>query len=236
MRIDNLIPDPEAMLAMSPAELAGVILIQWQEQGSSSKEHQGNFSGSNSVKEYDGRFKVEAQLALMEAWVFLINAGLLIPAPENTNNWYVLSRLGRKIKTKQEFDSFLHSKVFPKNSLHPEISSKTFSLFLSGDYETAIFKAYKLVEIAVRDSCNEDFAALYGVDLMRKAFHPKNGPLTIQTEPEAEKEALMHLFAGAVGRFKNPSSHRHVPIDSPQETIEILSFASHLLRIIDDRA
>lgn len=172
----------------------------------------------------------------MEAWTFLVNEGLLIPEPGNTNNWHVLSRLGRRIKTKQDFDSFLQSRLFPKDSLHSELVNKVFSLFLSGDYETAIFKAYKIVKVAVRDGCGEDFEALYGVDLMRKAFHPKNGPLTDQSEPEPEKEALMHLFAGAVGRFKNPSSHKHIPIDNPQETIEILSFASHLLRIIDDRA
>lgn len=235
MQIFKIISDPEALLAMSPAELSGIILENIQLQGERYKEHPGNFTNEARVQGYDRKYQRDAQIALMEAWSFLVNEGLLIPEPGNTGNWHILSRLGRSIKTKQEYESFLHSSLFPKNSIHPDITNKVFSLFLSGDYETAIFKAYKLVEVAVRDACGPDFALYYGVDLMRKAFNPTTGPLTIQSEPVAEKESLMHLFSGAIGRFKNPSSHRHVAINNPQETIELLQFASHLLRIVDDR-
>lgn len=54
-------------------------------------------------------------------------------------------------------------------------------------------------------------------------------------QEEAEREALMHLFAGAVGSYKNPHSHRNVPMEDAGEATEIVMLASHLLRIVDAR-
>lgn len=77
---------------------------------------------------------------------------------------------------------------------------------------------------------------MIGTDLMRAAFHPETGPLTDPTLPKGERKSLAHLFAGAIGSYKNPSSHRTVTIVDRVEAGEMLILSSHLLRIVEDRA
>ena len=77
----------------------------------------------------------------------------------------------------------------------------------------------------------------HGTDLMRAAFRvTKNsataGPLTDLSLPAGEQEAMGHLFAGAFGLYRNSTAHRYVPTE-PEEAVEVIMFASQLLRIVD---
>src|SRR5262249_7924546 len=122
----------------------------------------------------------------------------------------------------------------PRTLLHPALTTKVVAEFIRGDYDTAVFQAFKEVEVAVRAKgkfSNTDI----GVPLMRKAFDAKTGPLSDANAVEAEREATAHMVAGAMALFKNPQSHRKVPITDPGEAVELLLIASHLLRIVDTR-
>lgn len=69
---------------------------------------------------------------------------------------------------------------------------------------------------------------------MRKAFHVEKGNLMDENQPPAEKQARSDLFAGAIGAYKNPGSHRDVDFTA-EEGVELITFASYLLRIVDFR-
>jgi uncharacterized protein (TIGR02391 family) len=124
--------------------------------------------------------------------------------------------------------------VFPRELLHSVIVDRVWTALARGECDVAVFYAFRAVEESVRRAGG--FAESdVGTVLMRKAFDSKNGPPTKASDPDAEREALAHLFAGAIGSYKNPHSHRTVTITDRNEAQEMVLPASHLLRIVDAR-
>jgi uncharacterized protein (TIGR02391 family) len=227
MRLAELVPDVDVLLAMPPEELAAYVLrvIPLDHLHS-----QTDIALHQNLTEYP-RERIEAiRTAIMEAWQSLITQGLVVSSADAGSTYFV-SRRGRNALNTQVYADLQRASVFPRGTLHPAIAASTYNLFIRGSYDTAVFEAFRAVEVSVRAAARLA-ATDFGVALMRRAFDPQNGPLTDPNEPAAERQALSDLFAGAIGRFKNPTSHRHIQITDPAEAVEMISFASHLLRLI----
>ena len=224
-------PPPKEILHMEPEELAPFVLrhLQKQQPGTLNRY---NFTLQNDreLSEALGRDYERYAKRLMEAWVWLEREGLVAPMPGQNDTWMYVTERGSKIVTAENFAAYRQASLFPGH-FDPVLVRMVRPLFLRGDYETAVFRALKEVEVRVRAKgifTNDDF----GVDLMKKAFGP-NGPLTDKNAPKAEQDRVRELFTGALGAFKNPTSHREVRFDNPAEVIDVLSLANQLLRIVD---
>ena len=243
IELTQAVPDSDVLLAMEPEELGAKLLFLLRKRAI-----RGPFILSNFILElwpynpmpgqaspYPANRKDEIDLALAEAWSWLIAQGLLVIAPSAVSTpAYVPSRRARKFADETEFPKFAAARMLQKEALHPRIATDVWIEFMRGKFDIAVLLSMKAVEVAVREASGLP-SDLVGVPLMREAFKPKSGPLADHTSEKGEQEARSALFAGAIGSYKNPQSHRDVNLDDPVEALEIVMLANHLLRIVDSR-
>lgn len=236
--IKTVFPDPKVAVELEPEELAGPLLealCRYEGGPGINMNHRGNFINSGHLGDYAGEYLDQILKAMTEAWIWLEREGLIAPQPEQYNqDWRYITKRGRDFRKMGDVQKFKAANLFPPKIFDPTLSSKTRSAFLRGDYDTAVFQAFKEVEVRIRKLTGAG-AGDYGPDFMRKAFNVNNGPLTDTTQLPAERQAMSDLFAGAIGSFKNPGSHRDVNFDDPAEVAELIMLADLLIRIAERR-
>jgi uncharacterized protein (TIGR02391 family) len=229
MSWNDLVQNKEVLLALQAEEIAGHLLEHFHGLAKNDR-----FLHPNNVANSLKALGEETQIAVMEAWAWLVREGLVVPAINVVSSGaYQVSRRGERLRTSKDVDAWRNANWLPKDMLHAVIVEKIWSAFIRGEYDTAVFQAFKEVEVATRAKGSFTPTDL-GVALMRKAFDPAKGPLSNLSDPVSEREALASLFAGAIGSYKNPGSHRHVAIGA-RDAAEMIVLASHLLYIVDSR-
>lgn len=243
--LNEIIPDPEVLIALEPEELGLRMLpalARWPAwQGLLSartfteKHARPNAPGQGTAigGPYPPQFRAEIGQAIREAWQWLVGSALLLPSPTHESA-YVLSRRAEQIARAEDPVRAHAPATLRKDALNASIRDDVWSLFQRGKYDTAVFEAMKAVEIGVRAAARAS-NELVGIKLMRMAFHPEHGPLTDLTVDSGERFARSELFSGVIGSYKNPQSHRHVALSDPNEAAELILLANHLLRIVAER-
>ena len=125
--------------------------------------------------------------------------------------------------------------LFDKMQFHPKVVETSKSLFETGHYAQAIFEAFKAINNFVKEKTGQ---SLDGRDLMAKVFREQD-PLIklnkLKTRSERdEQEGFKFLFMGAMVGIRNPKAHDNVIQTDPYKTLEYLSFASLLMRRIEE--
>lgn len=237
--LERFFPEPEILLQLKPEELAIPLLrclINEEEAEHDNNLVRENFFGIAIHERFGGEQSTEVAKAITEAWLWLEREIMIAPRPEPGAGriMYVTER-GKQLAEQSDIYAYIRSNLIPRGVLDPRLADKIQHLFIRGDYDTAVFQAFKEVEIRVRKAAGLP-DTLLGTDLMRRAFHPNNGELTDNNQHPSERQALSDLFAGAIGLFKNPSSHRDVDWGDPGECAELIYLANRLLRIVEKHA
>ncbi len=133
--------------------------------------------------------------------------------------------------------------LFGRYDFHPNVNKVAFKQFEDGYYKEAIQNALveviEQVKIRTKRPANTNGRELDGDDLMNRIFGCDNQVPMIKFNAlrtsldKAEQRGLMYLFKGIVG-VRDRKAHLNFIQKDPLKTIEYLSLASLLMRLLDE--
>lgn len=126
-----------------------------------------------------------------------------------------------------------HRPVAPVDP-HPLITEAAGALYRNGHYAQAVFEAFKVIEVRVRDMTGSDEV---GAKLMGEAFGGDNPTYSLtqrsRTIGRDEQEGRTLMLMGAMRAVRNLGGHEQE--DMEQVTaVELLGLASQMMRWLDD--
>jgi uncharacterized protein (TIGR02391 family) len=228
--IEQTIPDAQDVIALPIDDLAMRVLRHFAESENVNRHNLTNkpaWSGHGSGKELD-----EMMQALAEAYDWLERHGLVARKPAGGNSeWAFITRMGHKVLKDRSGLAAIRAGQRLEVDLHPSIEQTARQQFLLGEFDLAVLAALREVEARVRALSGAGDSEI-GMKLMADAFKD-GGPLRDPQMDKGEADAMMALFRGAIGTFKNPTSHRPIEYDDPTLASEIVLLADLLMRLLD---
>lgn len=229
------LPDPEELLIL-PVEQVAMHLLKRLATHPNNTFRATKFTSQNGeiLTQGPGYHAPQVIKAIQEAFDWLYVNGLTMVSPNDINHgMFVLTRRGLQIAEEADPLRLLRAENLLTMPLHPAIRDRARLFFGAGEYEAAVLMAFRELEIRLRAVGPYDASDL-GPPLMRNAFNADTpGPLTDPALLRAERLAVSDLYAGAMGAFKNPLSHRTVDYADPTIAAEQILLADLLHRMLD---
>ncbi len=229
--------NPERVCALEPDCVAALLLEHFCEHHSERPESVHNIVRHPAFVELAGSQHQDFADRIVAASKWLEREGAIVEDTSgySTVPFYRVTPKGRDMRDPAKIARLARGGLLTKLELAPDLERLVRPDLARGDFADAVFKAFREVEVRVR-AVGDLRPDVIDVKLMREAFQPERGPLTdMERTDGGEREAMMQFFAGGIGLFKNPFSHRNVTLDDPQETAELIMVAAHLLRIVAQR-
>jgi uncharacterized protein (TIGR02391 family) len=122
--------------------------------------------------------------------------------------------------------------IFDRFIDEAEIVAVARDLFDSGHFNIAVHESLKAVDNYVRDKVGDGNGS--GTSLMDNVFSPTSPRLVWsnrKTRTEKDVQQGYHrLFSGSMLGIRNPTNHEFDWIDGPEEALECIVLAQHLLK------
>lgn len=116
--IYSIIPDPEALVAIEPEELAGVVLEHFNSMDAHEQAqlNRHNFTLRYTVASYPAAYQDKILRALAEAWAWFEREGLIAekPANESSGGWYYVTKRGQKITKAADLEAYRRADMLLK--------------------------------------------------------------------------------------------------------------------------
>jgi uncharacterized protein (TIGR02391 family) len=194
-----------------------------------------NIAANNDTVSFRNPFVMEKlkQIFGVEVDQFVFKALSVLPILQEVKNQSISKLFELREKVMQSAITTGIDPEIPQelSSLHPEVQRLAGRLYRDGHYRQAILDTYiGLVDHVKKRSGRKD---LDNTPLMQAVFSLRNPILSVSDESD-EQQGFMWLFSGAVMAIRNPKAHRIIEQTDPQRTVEWLSFASVLLRVLDE--
>ena len=235
-RMKEQFPTVEALMTAAVFDVAGVMLELLSAQPQTQYVVSRNAISAWAAEYGQGETK-ELIRALSEAWAWLesngfiadeLSAGIGIPGK-------FVTRAARNVRSRADFLAYARASLLPREILREDLAQVVLPLFLGGHFDAAVGAAFVQLQLFVRRACDYP-DGLAGVPLMRRAFHPNDGPLTDREAVPAEREAAMHLFSGAMVYHENAFRHRVVGLSRAAAAASLILFANELVAQADAHA